>query len=131
MSTTPRFLLHTALYYTCATGLPPLPGSELLEKSVIEGTISRKEARTIDTAQNNINLSDIPRKILEQEVSDYLYKFNTRAKLRNPDAWKKKYEKHESRMSTICIGKAAPNTDGLIKASQSTEDCMQTSARVS
>lgn len=107
-----------------------LPGSELMEKAVSEGTLDRKEARTIDTAQSTIILSDIPREILEEKVSTYLYQFNSKAKQRDPQAWEKKYKKHESRMNTICIGKAAPNTDGLIKASQPNEVSMQTEVSI-
>jgi anaerobic magnesium-protoporphyrin IX monomethyl ester cyclase len=94
-----------------------LPGSELFEVSIASGAIDREGARVIDTAQNSIHLSDIPKEILEKSVSEFLYKFNQDVKERDPESWALKYNKHKNRLKSICIGAAAPNTDGIIEAS--------------
>lgn len=95
-----------------------LPGSELFETAVAAGQINRKEARIIDTARNNISLSDIDQSVLEKNVSDFLMSYNATIKLRDPESWEKKYKKHRDRLSRICIGKAAPNTGGIINAAR-------------
>lgn len=94
-----------------------LPGSELFEVSIASGAIDREKARIIDTAQNNIHLSDIPKGILEKSVTEFLYKFNLDVKKRDPESWELKYSRHRNRLKDICIGKAAPNTGGVIEAS--------------
>ena len=94
-----------------------LPGSELFEVSIASGAIDRDKSRIIDTAQNNIHLSDIPKEILEKNVSEFLYQFNLEVKKRAPESWELKYSRHKNRLKNICIGMAAPNTDGIIEAS--------------
>ena len=95
-----------------------LPGSELFEKAVADGLIDRQKARIIDTAQNNIRLSNIDPAALEQLVSDFLVKYNALIRQRDPVSWEKKYRRHRERLSRMCIGNAAPNTDGVIRAAQ-------------
>ena len=97
-----------------------LPGSELFERAVVSGAIDRKKARIIDTTQNNITLSDIPKKVLEKKVAGFIYRYNQIIKERDPVSWEFKYKKHQHKLKHICIGRAAPNTDGIIRAVQPT-----------
>lgn len=98
-----------------------LPGSELFETAIVSGAIDRKKARTIiDTTKNNIALSDIPKHVLEKKVEDFLYSYNKTIRARNPEKWELKYSRHKDRLARICIGHAAPNTDGVINAAEPT-----------
>lgn len=95
-----------------------LPGSELFETAVAAGQIDRQKARIIDTAQSLISLSDIAQDVLEKNVADFLVTYNATIKTRDPESWEKKYKRHRDRLATICIGNAAPNTRGVIRAAQ-------------
>jgi phosphonoacetaldehyde methylase len=95
-----------------------LPGSELYETALAAGLIDRATARIIDTAQSNISLSGIPRETLEKNVEEFLLRYNAEIKRRDPASWEKKYKRHRDRLAKICIGRAAPNTQGVIRASQ-------------
>ena len=97
-----------------------LPGSELFERAVQDGLISRTMGQFFDNSKSTHTLSGIETAVLEKNVSDFLFKYNELIKKRDPLSWEKKYSKHRDRFSKICIGKAAPNTDGVIRASQPT-----------
>ncbi|WP_299491116.1 Sden_1168 family B12-binding radical SAM P-methyltransferase [uncultured Shewanella sp.] len=93
-----------------------LPGSELFEVSLQNGSISYEGSLYIDTAQSTLKLTDIDGSTLERIVEAFLDDYNQKIYQRDPVAWKKKYKEHQARMSTICIGKASANTASIIKA---------------
>ncbi len=96
-----------------------LPGSELYEKAIASGTIDRFKARIIDTQQNLINLSDVPREYLERRVREFVAEFNQVVRKNDPETFDKKYAKHKDRLRQICIGMAHHNVDGILKAYES------------
>ncbi len=93
-----------------------LPGSELYERAIADGTIDRFQARIIDTQLNLINLSNIPREYLERRVREYVAEFNQIVRTRDPESFDRKYAKHKDRLRKICIGMAHHNVDGILKA---------------
>ncbi|HEX2091047.1 MAG TPA: Sden_1168 family B12-binding radical SAM P-methyltransferase [Longimicrobiaceae bacterium] len=93
-----------------------IPGSELYESALHAGTITPRKARSIDTARSSLQLSSIRPDELESCVEDFLYAFNQEVRRRDPAAWNRKYGRHLDRLERICIGRAAPNTDGVIRA---------------
>ena len=95
-----------------------LPGSELYEKAIFSGQISKADGRIIDTAQGSHMISSIERDVLEKKISDFLYSYNMRIRERDPIPWELKYRAHKDRLATITIGNAAPNTDGITRAAQ-------------
>ena len=97
-----------------------LPGSELYETAVESMLMTRLSGRIIDTAKSVHTLSKIPKNVLEKKIHDFLYGYNKIIKARNPEKWSIKYDLHKDRLPFITIGKAAPNSDGIIKASQPT-----------
>lgn len=95
-----------------------LPGSELYETSLAKGAITSESARVIDTAKSGMALTHIDATELERSVSDFIYRYNKLVISRNPEAFETKYVQHLDRLKSICIGSAAPNTDGIIAASE-------------
>ena len=102
------------------TMLRAIPGSELYEKTIATTRMTRVAGRAFDTAQALHMISKIPHSVLEDKISSFIYKYNKAMKLRDPLAWNKKYGAHKDRLTTITIGHAAPNSDGIIKAIQPT-----------
>jgi len=97
-----------------------LPGSELYETAVQSMLMTRLSGRVIDTAKSVHTLSKIPKDVLEKKIHDFLYRYNKIIKARDPEKWNIKYGLHKDRLPFITIGKATPNSDGIIKASQPT-----------
>jgi len=93
-----------------------IPGSELFERAIVDGTIDRKKSRIIDTAQSILSLSDIDGKTLEARVASFLQEYNLKIKMKNPISWEKKYRNVRDKLPNMCIGQAAPNTKGVINA---------------
>lgn len=75
-----------------------LPGSELYERLITAKKISILDARTIDTANPMIGVSDIPPGKLRELVDDFMMEFNLSVKKNYPSAWIRKYEKHVKRI---------------------------------
>ena len=94
-----------------------LPGSELFEVSLQNGTITYEKSLYIDTAQSTLKLTDIDGKTLEASVENFLNDYNRKIYLRDTDAWNIKYQDHQGRLAKICIGKASANTSSIINAS--------------
>lgn len=94
-----------------------IPGSELFEKSLAGARITHVEARRIDTARSTLPLSTIAGKRLEQLMEEFLKRYNQIIRIRDPDAWKRKYEKHSGNFEKICVGKPSPNTSTIKNAS--------------
>jgi radical SAM superfamily enzyme YgiQ (UPF0313 family) len=93
-----------------------IPGSELYESSLHAGRITPLGARIIDTSRSLLQLSSIRPEELESCVESFLHSFNEEVRRRNPRQWYQKYGRHLARLEQICIGKAAPNMDGIIRA---------------
>lgn len=93
-----------------------IPGSELYESALRAGTITPTRARVIDTARSSLQLSSIRAEELEACVEEFLHTFNREVRRRDPAAWHRKYGPHLDRLERICIGNAAPNTEGIIRA---------------
>jgi anaerobic magnesium-protoporphyrin IX monomethyl ester cyclase len=95
-----------------------LPGSEIYETALHAGAITVEASRRIDTARSGIQLSAIAADDLERLTSDFIYRYNRIIHRRDPEEWKRKYDRHRERLTRICIGRPAPNTDGIIHAAQ-------------
>jgi anaerobic magnesium-protoporphyrin IX monomethyl ester cyclase len=93
-----------------------IPGSELFEKAISNGTISYERALQIDTAKSILRLSSIDGRVLEQLMREFLTSYNKLIYLRDPVAWTRKYWRHRERLSQICIGTASPNTSAILEA---------------
>lgn len=97
-----------------------IPGSELFEKSVANGTITYEQSLHIDTARSTLTLSSIEPEHLESLVEDFLDRYNRSMHDRDPEAWERKYKEHRERMSRICVGAASANTAKILTATRST-----------
>jgi radical SAM superfamily enzyme YgiQ (UPF0313 family) len=95
-----------------------LPGSELYEVSLDRGLITPARARRIDTSRAQISLTGIEPELLEETVRTFLYEYNERVARFSPAAWERKYRAHVERLPRICVGRAAPNTDAILKAAE-------------
>jgi anaerobic magnesium-protoporphyrin IX monomethyl ester cyclase len=93
-----------------------IPGSELFEKAISNGTISYERALHIDTAKSILRLSSIDGRVLEQLTETFLASYNRTIYLRDPDAWTRKYRHHRDRLPQICIGTASANTSAILTA---------------
>jgi anaerobic magnesium-protoporphyrin IX monomethyl ester cyclase len=93
-----------------------LPGSELFETSIRNGSITYESSLYIDTARSTLKLTSIEGDVLEKLVEDFLVAYNRQIYLRDTQAWDRKYKEHRSRMSKICIGNANANTASIIGA---------------
>ena len=93
-----------------------IPGSELFERAVSNGTITYQGALHIDTARSTLRLTSIEAARLEQLVQDFLERYNRRIYERDPEAWERKYRLHRDRMSLICVGSASAITSTIIEA---------------
>lgn len=92
-----------------------LPGSELYEKAVAEGTMDRQRARVIDTAQSRMTLTSVDGQALEKRVNDFLEEYNMKIKTKNSEMFEKKYKRVKEKMSKMCIGLPLhPNLGTLI-----------------
>jgi phosphonoacetaldehyde methylase len=69
----------------------PIPGSELYRQAIMNNLLDKKSAWLIDTTKSLI--SDLDHQMLESEVMSFQEEFTNRAKERNPEAYKRKYEK--------------------------------------
>jgi len=93
-----------------------IPGSELFERAVSNGTITYEGALHIDTAKSTLRLATIDGSRLEQIVEEFLERYNKIIYARDPSSWERKYGEHQARMADICIGTASPNTAKIIEA---------------
>ncbi len=93
-----------------------IPGSELFERAVSNGTISYEGALHIDTARSTLRLATIAPDRLEELVEDFLERYNKSIYLRDPEAWERKYAQHRERMARICVGRASAITSKIIEA---------------
>jgi radical SAM superfamily enzyme YgiQ (UPF0313 family) len=93
-----------------------IPGSELFERAVSNGTITYMGALHIDTARSTLRLTSIDAARLEALVEDFLERYNRAIYTRDPEAWERKYGEHRERMTQICIGKASAITATIIRA---------------
>ncbi|MET9736272.1 Sden_1168 family B12-binding radical SAM P-methyltransferase [Streptomyces sp. NPDC006458] len=93
-----------------------IPGSELFERSVSNGTITYEGSLHIDTARSTLWLADLEAKRLEGLVEDFLQRYNRSIYERDPKAWERKYRDHKERMSRICVGTASAITAAIIDA---------------
>lgn len=94
-----------------------IPGSELFEESVSNGTITYEGALHIDTARSTLQLSEISAATLEKLVGGFLQRYNQAIYERDPVAWERKYEEHRERLSRICVGSASAITSTIIDVS--------------
>jgi anaerobic magnesium-protoporphyrin IX monomethyl ester cyclase len=97
-----------------------IPGSELFERQMAEGTITYEGALHIDTARSTLRLSKIDAKHLEELVQNFLERYNRKIRERDPAAWERKYGEHKERLRHICVGVPSANT-GKILQSYATE----------
>ncbi|WP_030542511.1 Sden_1168 family B12-binding radical SAM P-methyltransferase [Streptomyces albus] len=93
-----------------------IPGSELFERAVSNGTISYEGALHIDTARSTLRLATVAADRLEELVEDFLERYNKSIYLRDPEAWERKYAQHRERMARICVGRASAITSKIIEA---------------
>ncbi|MFF5970029.1 Sden_1168 family B12-binding radical SAM P-methyltransferase [Streptomyces sp. NPDC012769] len=93
-----------------------IPGSELFERAVSNGTITYEGALHIDTARSTLRLASIAPDRLEALVEDFLARYNKAIYRRDPEAWERKYAEHRERMARICVGRASAITSKIIEA---------------
>ncbi len=93
-----------------------LPGSELFEASIRNGSITYESSLYIDTARSTLKLTAIDGDVLETLVESFLSSYNRQIYLMDTQAWESKYKEHQSRMARICIGDASANTSSVIRA---------------
>lgn len=93
-----------------------VPGSELFEKSLSDGTITYEGALHIDTAKSTLHLGSIDGEVLERMLSAFLERYNKAIYARDPEAWKRKYGGHRERLARLCVGKASAITSTIIQA---------------
>jgi anaerobic magnesium-protoporphyrin IX monomethyl ester cyclase len=93
-----------------------IPGSELFERAVSNGTITYEGALHIDTARSTLRLTSIDAARLEELVNDFLGRYNRSIYMRDPQAWERKYHEHRERMARICVGSASAITSTIIDA---------------
>ncbi|MEW1870475.1 MULTISPECIES: Sden_1168 family B12-binding radical SAM P-methyltransferase [Streptomyces] len=93
-----------------------IPGSELFEQAVSNGTITYEGALHIDTARSTLRLTNIAAERLEELVSGFLERYNKAIYQRDPEAWERKYQGHKERMARICVGSASAITSTIISA---------------
>ncbi|MEU8505285.1 Sden_1168 family B12-binding radical SAM P-methyltransferase [Streptomyces brevispora] len=91
-----------------------IPGSELFERAVSNGTITYEGALHIDTARSTLRLTSIEAARLEELVEDFLTRYNRSIYERDPVAWERKYREHKERMARICVGSASAITATII-----------------
>ncbi|WLQ32827.1 Sden_1168 family B12-binding radical SAM P-methyltransferase [Streptomyces castrisilvae] len=91
-----------------------IPGSELFERAVSNGTITYQGALHIDTARSTLRLTSIEAARLEELVEDFLTRYNRSIYERDPVAWERKYREHKERMARICVGSASAITATII-----------------
>jgi anaerobic magnesium-protoporphyrin IX monomethyl ester cyclase len=93
-----------------------IPGSELFERAVSDGTITYEGALHIDTAKSTLRLATLDAARLEGIVASFLERYNKTIYARDPDAWERKYSQHKERISQMCVGLASPNTSAILRA---------------
>ncbi|KDN81923.1 Sden_1168 family B12-binding radical SAM P-methyltransferase [Kitasatospora cheerisanensis] len=93
-----------------------IPGSELFERAVSNGTITYEGALHIDTARSTLRLTSIDGERLEELVEGFLTRYNHSIYQRDPEAWERKYREHKERMARICVGAASAITSTIIEA---------------
>lgn len=93
-----------------------IPGSELFERQVSNGTITYEGALHIDTARSTLRLSGIEAHRLEELVVNFLERYNRRIRERDPLAWERKYAQHKERLRNICVGTPSANTEKILNS---------------
>ena len=93
-----------------------IPGSELFERQVSNGTITYEGALHIDTARSVLQISSIGSRRLEELVDTFLERYNQRIRERDPVAWERKYSIHKDRMRKICVGIPSANSAKILHA---------------
>lgn len=93
-----------------------IPGSELFEQQVSNGTITYEGALHIDTARSTLRLSNIEAHRLEELVETFLERYNKRIRDRDPVAWERKYALHKERIRNICVGTPSANTEKILQS---------------
>ncbi len=91
-----------------------IPGSELFENALQDGSITYEEALHIDSARAGMRLSAIPPDRLEALVADFLDRYNRLIYQRSPTEWHDKYDRHLSRMGSLCIGNPSAITSSIL-----------------